>query len=188
MENKILQETIFDCLSARNKDPNIIISKIMDVTYDKLIYVATSITKDYHLSQEVVNDVYISIFKEDVFKWIFRILVDCDANFAGYIYTTCVNKARNAIRGRKYHESIDSEMEQTIGGAPSDYDYIDFDINKYLKHLSPNENFVLRKYLLEGLQHSEIAEFENVGSVVNSRALLYRARKKLQKVLLHYKS
>ena len=140
-------------------------------------------------AEDVAQEVFIQVFKSiDSFRG--------DAKLSTWLYRIAVNRSLNKIRSRKskFFVGIDSlfELGRSPGGSHSVTPYESLENQERAKVLHdaidklPNNQktaFVLSKY--KGLPNKKISEI--MATTLSSvEALLNRAKKNLQKILLEY--
>ena len=190
MDGRILQKIVYTYLAKYNaRDPSILVSMLIDDCFEDMVYISVKYTKDYQLSEEVVSDVLLKICHQSK-KWIFDTILHSDANFAGMLYVMIKRASITAWKKKKripWSQSLTDVFESELPSISVHVDYLDFDFNEYLNKLNPKEKFVVLSYLIEGYSHKEIALSPTIRSDSESRTVLCRAKKKLQKLLVNYK-
>ncbi len=182
MRNQILIERLIKGDENAFKD-------LINENQDLVINTCFGFLHNYQDAQDVAQDVFIEVYKS-IGK--FR----KEAKISTWLYRISVNKCLNFIRDNKKREwltSIDTLFdEQTIINKNNDSPQEVLErgekmkvLNAAIDKLRKNQRtaFILSKY--EDLSYKEIADVLNV-SVSSVESLLFRAKKKLQTLLIKY--
>lgn len=163
--------------------------KLVDEYQNMVFSTCFGIVHDYDDADDVVQDVFIEAFRSvDKFR--------ADSKISTWLYRIAVNKSLNFVRDnkrRKFFQSIGAIDAPDIAdeGHASDMPYntlVEKEraeiLHKAIDSLPKKQRtaFVLNKY--EELSYAEIADVMET-SVSSVESLLFRAKKGLQKKLLH---
>jgi len=156
----------------------------------KVINVCNGFTHNYDDAQDIAQDVFIEVYKS-IQK--FR----SEAKFSTWLYRISVNKSLNFIRNNKknkWFQSLDLLFESDknlISDNENPEDNIEKSeksiiIHQAINSLAKNQKiaFTLSKY--EDLSYKEIANVMEL-SLSSVEALMFRAKKNLQKKLIKLK-
>jgi RNA polymerase sigma-70 factor (ECF subfamily) len=147
--------------------------------YAKAMFnVSMRITNDYAEAEDVLQEAFLNAFQN---MHTFR----GDATFGSWLKTIVVNKAVGQVKKRRLslvaiddkdyaevHESInEDELQLQVAG-----------LRKAIQKLPDGYRVVLSLYLLEGYDHSEVAEILGI-SEATSKSQYSRARKKLLEIM-----
>ncbi len=148
--------------------------------YNRAMYnVGYRIVNDADEAKDVLQDSFISAFNNlDNYRG--------DASFGAWLKRIVVNKAINLVRKRRFdrlpeNESWDVKDEQVqdeLEGFPFSVDKV----RKAIEALPDGYRVVLSLYLLEGYDHSEIAEILGI-TESTSKSQFNRSKKKLKEIL-----
>ncbi|GGG17307.1 RNA polymerase sigma factor [Pontibacter amylolyticus] len=147
--------------------------------YSKAMFnVSMRITNDYAESEDVLQEAFISAFKNlHSYK--------AEASFGSWLKRIVINASVNAVRKRR-SELV--PLEDRIAGDIPDEDYDDDtewqveQVRRAIQRLPDGYRVVLSLYLLEGLDHAEIGEVLGI-SESTSKSQYSRARKKLLEIM-----
>lgn len=147
--------------------------------YSKAMFnVSMRITNDYAESEDVLQEAFISAFKNlHSYK--------AEASFGSWLKRIVINASVNAVRKRR-SELV--PLEDRIAGDIADEDYDDDtewqveQVRRAIQRLPDGYRVVLSLYLLEGLDHAEIGEVLGI-SESTSKSQYSRARKKLLEIM-----
>jgi RNA polymerase sigma-70 factor (ECF subfamily) len=147
--------------------------------YAKAMFnVSMRITNDYAEAEDVLQEAFLNAFQNiHTFRG--------DATFGSWLKTIVVNKAVGQVKKRRLslvaiddkdyaevHESInEDELQLQVAG-----------LRKAIQKLPDGYRVVLSLYLLEGYDHSEVAEILGI-SEATSKSQYSRARKKLLEIM-----
>lgn len=147
--------------------------------YSKAMFsVSMRITNDYAEAEDVLQDAFISAFKNlGSYK--------SEASFGSWLKKIVINASINAIRKRR-SELVPLD-EHHVGEVPdvADEDETEWQVEKIrraIQKLPDGYRVVLSLYLLEGYDHAEIGEVLGV-SESTSKSQYSRARKKLLEIM-----
>ncbi len=111
------------------------------------------------------------------------------STFGAWLKRIVINNTINLLKSKKVHftEQPDLKAEEPIIVQPKEekYPYTIEEVKKGIADLPNGYRIVLTLYLIEGYDHTEIADILNV-SVSTSKTQYSRARKKLQEILKNY--
>ena len=127
--------------------------------YQGLVSFASSIIKDRHLAEEVVEDVFLKL-------WDNRCTLTSVRNFSHYIYTATKYASINAVKSKKrnYFEDIgddfllDNETVETKLISAENLKKITNEINK----LPPKCRLIFRLIKEDGLRYDEVAQLLSI--------------------------
>jgi RNA polymerase sigma-70 factor (ECF subfamily) len=150
---------------------------------DKIYRLALSVTKSREDAEEVLQDVFLSVYRKIA-------SFDGRSALSTWLYRICINRALMKLRGRApAHESIDQYLPQFAGGRHvqmiADWTEGAEDgllrkeraqiVRQAIETLPPEYRVVLVLRDLEGLSNLEVAEVLET-SVPAVKARLHRAR------------
>ncbi|PKV66693.1 RNA polymerase sigma factor [Pontibacter ramchanderi] len=147
--------------------------------YSKAMFnVSMRITNDYAESEDVLQEAFISAFKNlHSYK--------AEASFGSWLKRIVINASVNAVRKRR-SELV--PLEDRIAGDIPDEEYDDDaewqveQVRRAIQRLPDGYRVVLSLYLLEGLDHAEIGDVLGI-SESTSKSQYSRARKKLLEIM-----
>jgi RNA polymerase sigma factor (sigma-70 family) len=147
--------------------------------YSKAMFnVSMRITNDYAESEDVLQEAFISAFKNlHSYK--------AEASFGSWLKRIVINASVNAIRKRR-SELV--PLEDRMAGDIPDEEYNDDTewkvekVRRAIQRLPDGYRVVLSLYLLEGFDHAEIGEVLGIGEST-SKSQYSRARKKLLEIM-----
>ncbi|MBN2890236.1 MAG: RNA polymerase sigma-70 factor [Bacteroidales bacterium] len=166
-------------ISDKNK-----FEQIFKEYYSELCGFANKFMLDIYDAEEIVQDVFVSI-------WNNKETIDINVSLKSYLYSSvknsCLNKKKHIKIREKYKEHNEREMEQSSVNTDDEYNATELDI----KIRSVIENmpiqrrkiFVMSRY--EGLKYKEIAEALNI-SIKTVENQMGSALKFLRKELIDY--
>jgi len=128
-------------------------------------------------AEDILQEAFISAFKS-------LHLYRGDASFGSWLKRIVVNKAINVLKGRKTErfpddEDFDIQEEET---TEREFKFSIDQVRKALDCLPDGYRSVLSLYLIEGYDHSEIAEILGI-SESTSKSQFNRSKKKLREIL-----
>ena len=143
--------------------------------YSRSMYnIGYRIVNDKEEAQDVLQEAFISAFRS---LHHYR----GDASFGSWLKRIVVNKAINAVKSRKTERLSDDEkfdvQEEVWEGE--EFRYSVEQVKKAMSTLPDGYRSVLSLYLLEGYDHSEIAEILGI-SESTSKSQFNRSKKKLR--------
>ena len=146
--------------------------------YSRSMYnIGYRIVNDKEEAQDVLQEAFISAFRS---LHHYR----GDASFGSWLKRIVVNKAINAVKSRKTERLSDDEkfdvQEEVWEGE--EFRYSVEQVKKAMSTLPDGYRSVLSLYLLEGYDHSEIAEILGI-SESTSKSQFNRSKKKLREIL-----
>ena len=147
--------------------------RIWDAYYQSMFKISLRITNNIEDTEDVINESFIKLFKH-------ACNIKSDV-IGGYLKKIVINTSINKIRinKSKYEVDINDVFEHGyIDHSFTQYDYkVLIDI---IDTLPKGYKSVFKLYVLEGLQHNEIAKILNIDEGT-SRSQLSKAKKQLQK-------
>ena len=148
--------------------------------YSRAMYnVGYRIVNNADEAKDVLQEAFISAFNNlDNYRG--------DAAFGAWLKRIVVNKAINLVRRRKFErmpeqENFDVE-EEIETDVFENYPFEVDKVRKAIEQLPEGYRVVLSLYLLEGYDHSEIAEILNI-TESTSKSQFNRSKKKLKEIL-----
>jgi RNA polymerase sigma-70 factor (ECF subfamily) len=148
--------------------------------YNRAMYnVGYRIVNDADEAKDVLQDSFISAFNNlENYRG--------DATFGAWLKRIVVNKAINLVRKRRFDRLPESEtwdvkeeqVQDELEGFPFSVDKV----RKAIEALPDGYRVVLSLYLLEGYDHSEIAEIMGI-TESTSKSQFNRSKKKLKEIL-----
>lgn len=159
------------------------IEAIYSEHFKKLMIYARAFLRDQEKAREIVQDVYHeAVLHIDV--------VMTHENPGGWLMKTLKNKLLEYERNRKKHLarflSLDSEVNHQVASTDNAVAVIEAAEGKSVwsivqENLTEEELYILRRIVLEGAPHLQVAKERNI-SVYASQKKLQRIREKLYKV------
>ncbi|MBC7488111.1 MAG: RNA polymerase sigma-70 factor [Cytophagaceae bacterium] len=133
------------------------IEKIFRTHHKMLCKVAYAIVKDKSAAEDIVQDVFLTIWKK-------RNELTIDSNLKGYLYRAVSNSCLNYLQS--YHKrnvkSYDEFNEQALGSLTihdtMDYDRLNAAIERAIDNLPPRCKVIFVLSRMEGLKHQQIAD------------------------------
>lgn len=175
----MVQEAIDEALVAEVKDGNIQAFEILVRRYQhKLLRLATRITGQRELAEEVAQDAFFSVYQT-----IDR--VDMTKKFSSYLFAIVRNRAVSALRRLKPQISLETFeelgqdstiMEKLLEDADRDA------VNRAIEYLPFNYRKAIRLYYFDALSYEEIAMKLKI-PVNTVRTHLRRAKQILKKAI-----
>ncbi|MDF2456482.1 MAG: polymerase sigma-70 factor [Cytophagaceae bacterium] len=122
-----------------------------------LCKVAYAIVKDKSAAEDIVQDVFFTIWKK-------RNELMIDSNLKGYLYRAVSNSCLNYLQS--YHKrnvkAIDEFNEQALGSFTLhdsiDYDHLNAAVQQAIDHLPPRCKVIFVMSRMEGLKYQQIAD------------------------------
>ncbi|HCW06439.1 MAG TPA: RNA polymerase [Cytophagales bacterium] len=148
--------------------------------YSRAMYNAGyRIVNDADEAKDVLQDAFISAFHNlDSYRG--------DAAFGAWLKRIVVNKAINLVRRRRFERLPENEdfdlIEETIVDGLEGYPFEVEKVRRAIEQLPDGYRVVLSLYLLEGYDHSEIAEILGI-TESTSKSQFNRSKKKLKEIL-----
>lgn len=147
--------------------------------YSKAMFnVCYRMTNNFDDAEDVLQEAFISAFKNlQSYKG--------DAAFGAWLKRIVINKAINFIRKKQVEFA---EMQDNIAdeeSAPVEYSSAMMDIDRIkraMTHLPHGYRLVFSLYLIEGYDHSEIAQILGI-TESTSKSQFNRSKKKLKEIL-----
>ena len=128
-------------------------------------------------AQDVLQEAFISAFRNlDHYRG--------DASFGSWLKRIVINKAINVLKTRKTEHLPDDEnfdVEEEVW-AEEEFPFSVEQVRRAIEKLPDGYRSVLSLYLLEGYDHSEIAEILGI-SESTSKSQFNRSKKKLREIL-----
>ena len=147
--------------------------------YSKAMFnVCMRITNDYAEAQDVLQDAFVSAFKNlHAYK--------AEASFGSWLKKIVVNASINAIRKRRSElvpldERVTGEMADETNEDDSEWQVEK--VRRAIQQLPDGYRVVLSLYLLEGYDHGEIGEVLGI-TESTSKSQYSRAKKKLLEIM-----
>lgn len=147
--------------------------------YSKAMFnVSMRITNDYAEAEDVLQEAFISAFKNmHSYK--------AEASFGSWLKKIVINAAINAVRKRR-SELVPME-DNLVANVPDevcddDSEWQVEQVRRAIQKLPDGYRVVLSLYLMEGYDHSEIADILNI-TESTSKSQYSRARKKLLEIM-----
>jgi len=133
------------------------IEKIFRTHHKMLCKVAYAIVKDKSAAEDIVQDVFFTIWKK-------REELMIDSNLKGYLYRAVSNSCLNYLQS--YHKrnvkSYEEFHEQALGSLSihdtMDYDRLSAAIERAIDNLPPRCKVIFVMSRMEGLKHQQIAD------------------------------
>lgn len=128
-------------------------------------------------AEDVLQESFISAFRSlDHYRG--------DATFGSWLKRIVVNKAINVLKSRKTEplpEDENFDVQEEIG-TQQEFKFSVVEVKAAMERLPDGYRSVLSLYLLEGYDHSEIAEILGI-SESTSKSQFNRSKKKLREIL-----
>ncbi|APD06179.1 putative RNA polymerase sigma factor [Flavobacteriaceae bacterium UJ101] len=142
--------------------------------------VSFSIVRNSALAEDVVQEAFISIFKNlNSFKG--------EVTFGAWMKRIVINKSISALKKEKRFD-FETELEEFVEETNWEESKIDLiRLKQCMQQLSDKDHTIISLYYLEGYDHAEIAEILNI-SYDNSRTILSRAKVKLKNLIENERS
>ncbi len=137
------------------------IEKIFRAHHNMLCKVAYTIVKDKSTAEDIVQDVFLNLWRK-------REELVIDSNLKGYLYRAVSNSCLNHLqsyhkRNIKPHESFDEHaLGVSITEDTIDYNRLDEAIHRAIDHLPPRCRIIFAMSRFEGLKQQQIADALNV--------------------------
>jgi len=141
-------------------------------THEHLMGTALRYMPDKNSAEDILQEAYIRIY-----QGLAKFQYLNDSATIGWMRRITATEAIRYIKGKNRWDRIFHETSTTVTKAENSLDTEE--IYKALFELPDNQRIVFNLFAIEGYSHKEIAEKLGV-AVSSSRALLTRARKKLQ--------
>lgn len=146
--------------------------------YSKRMYnIGYRIVNNTGEAEDVLQEAFISAFRSlDHYRG--------DATFGSWLKRIVVNKAINVLKRRKTErlpEDENFDVQEEIG-MEEEFPFSVEQVRKAIERLPDGYRSVLSLYLLEGYDHSEIAEILGI-SESTSKSQFNRSKKKLREIL-----
>ncbi len=140
--------------------------------------VSLNVVKNKEDAEDVLQESFTNAFKSiERFNY--------QSTFGAWLKRIVINTSINTLKKKKLStESFDGQ-EYKIAGTTTEEDDQNYEVNKVNKAiqlLPPGFKTVLTLYLIEGYDHTEIAEVLNI-SVSTSKTQYSRAKTKLKEIL-----
>ena len=166
-DTNVIQQLISNCPRTQ--------STVWNKYYDSMFRVSVKITNNNEDTEDVLNESFMSLFKH---------IHKVNSGFiGGYLKRLVINNSINKLRFRK--SKYDTDIDELITYGYIDHSFTEYDF-KFLMNiidtLPTGYQSVFKLYVLEGLQHNEIAKILNIHEGT-SRSQLAKAKKHLQKKL-----
>jgi RNA polymerase sigma factor (sigma-70 family) len=145
--------------------------------YSRSMYnVGFRIVNNVPEAQDVLQEAFISAFRNlDHYRG--------DASFGSWLKRIVVNKAINVLKSRKTQPFPDDEdFDLADENVEVEFPFSVEQVRKAMERLPDGYRSVISLYLLEGYDHSEIAEILGI-SESTSKSQFNRSKKKLREIL-----
>jgi RNA polymerase sigma-70 factor (ECF subfamily) len=158
---------------------------LVDKYRNKMFYLAYSMTNNRETADDLAQEVFIKAYRalprfnlESKFStWLYRIAINTIKDFY---------RKESGIERVDLHDQIGIEEMVDINGESDKQDKLDL-IKENISKLPEKHRIIITLRDIQGKSYSEIAEILNISpGTVDSR--LFRARKKLKKVMAPYLS
>lgn len=140
--------------------------------------VSLNLVKNKEDAEDVLQESFTNAFKSiDRF--------DYQSTFGAWMKRIVINTSINVLKKKKLNTETFDGQEYKISDSPEEKESTDYDVNKVyeaIQMLPTGFKTVLTLYLIEGYDHTEIAEILNI-SVSTSKTQFNRAKKKLKEIL-----
>ncbi len=178
-----LSDQMLERLIQQSREGNL---QSMAILYEHfkapLFGLALRYTYNFAAAEDVIQDVFVKVFTN-------LHTLDDDKAFVGWLYRVAVNTCLSYLRGHKKLRLKMIPLEDVIGilddSAPTATEKVE---NKLLEEaiqkLSPRLKSVFLLHDVQGFKHTEIAQILGC-SVGTSKSQLFKARKKIRKLLEH---
>ena len=147
--------------------------------YSKSMYnIGYRIVNNQEEAEDVLQEAFISAFRS-------LNLYRGEASFGSWLKRIVINKAINVLKTRKMERLSEDEnfdVEEEIAVDPEEFSYSIQEVKRAIESLPDGYRSVLSLYLLEGYDHSEIAEIMGI-SESTSKSQFNRSKKKLREIL-----
>jgi len=132
--------------------------------YSKKLYsFAFSLLKDHYHSEELVQDVFVTLWEK-------REQINTDLQFENYLFTICYNSARKFFRKKKIENKVkDYLLKNAPKSIPETANTVIYNelmelVDRTVEKLPPKRKAVFKLSRQEGKQIKEIAEKLNISS------------------------
>lgn len=146
-----------------------------------LMRYATQITGDVDRARDVVQDTFLRLCAEDP--------AQLDGHLAQWLFTVCRNRALDIQRKEKRMKPLDDlelaaqPSRETSPAAQAEHNENTGRAQRFMKHLPPNQQEVVRLKFQNGLSYKEIAGVTKL-SVTNVGFLIHTALKTLRQQMM----
>lgn len=165
---------IIECCRRGDRDAHYQLYKL----YSRSMYnIAYRIVNDKDEAEDVLQEAFISAFRSlDHYRG--------DASFGSWLKRIVVNKAINVLKNRRMERLPDDEkfdIREEVW-EEEEFQFSVEQVKKAMETLPDGYRSVFSLYLLEGYDHSEIAEILGI-SESTSKSQFNRSKKKLREIL-----
>ncbi len=160
------------------------IESVFRAHHKMLCKVAYAIVKDKSTAEDIVQDVFLTIWKK-------RKELIIDSNLKGYLYRAVSNSCLNHLQSyhkrniKPYEEFNEQALGSFVPHDSIDYDRLDAAIQKAIDNLPPRCKVIFVLSRFDGLKYSQIAATLNV-SVKTVENQMGIALLKLREELHHF--
>lgn len=156
--------------------------QLYDSYCDAMFIIAKRYVKDTFIAEDIMQDAFIKVFKKiNSFKG--------EVSIGAWIKKIVINQCIDYLKKKKIELVSIEEKELQLADSNNDWSVANnIDINtitKVINDLPEKYKVVLNLYLIEGYDHTEIAQVLNI-SEINSRSQLMRGKNKLKSELKQY--
>jgi len=185
MWSKDLSDRELKELIRRSRDGDL---QAMEILYEhfksSLFSLALRYTYNFAAAEDVIQDVFVKVFTN-------LHTLDDDKAFFGWLYRIAVNTCLSYLRSHKMIRQRTVPLEDVHGILPDSGPSVSEKAeNKLLEdsiqQLPPKLKSVFLLHDVQGFKHSEVAQILGC-SVGTSKSQLFKARKKIRKLLEHKK-
>lgn len=154
---------------------------IVELSSDTVFRICINIVGDYHSAEDVMQEVYISVFKSlPEFRQ--------ESLFSTWLYRIALNKSLSAVKKGSRKETVPGEHEfpeiaVENGGSDNIHKEELMILRECIGELSPSYKNVILLRDIEGLSYEEIGEIENI-PVGTVRSRLNRGREMVKDIFV----
>lgn len=152
--------------------------QLFETYSDKMYIVAFRYLGNRYAAEDVVANAFLKIFQSlESFR------LEGENKFQGWIRKVVVNESLMEIRRMKQMPSFTNELPEIISASNSGENIYYDELVLLIDSLPEGYRLVFKLYVIEGFNHSEIAELLNI-SEGTSKSQLHKARLQLQQMLI----
>ena len=147
-------------------------TKVVEANNQRLYLIAMSFTHNHHDSEDIVQDVFIKLWKHEK-------PFESDEHMAKWLTVVCVNECKNFLKSASRRKNISLEEAKELYTFEEQES---LDLFEQVMKLSKKESVVIQLYYYEEMTVKEIAQVLKIKeSAVKAR--LSRARSHLKELL-----
>lgn len=181
-------------IETKTDEELLVLSLLQPDAYEHLVsryeeaftYKVLSIVKNKEEAEDIVQDTFVKIYVHGrkfkpqegaTFKsWAYRVLLN-----------TCFSRLKKLKREKEFVAAVEPEILQSFGEDSKEESKLNFDHFLFIvSKLTKSASKLLKKVMLEGKSHEQIASEEGI-SIEAARTRLHRARSEFKKVDRDYR-